>query len=438
MKTRTREESVFARRLLAAVSVAALTVGIGACGNTDSWVDAAPAEGWPAQYGDASNSGYTAATGASKLKLQWTRSTKGTLGSGPALGARGYLALNAQTPAGCSFMQWESGNGRQRWCTRLVQGGGFGGPLFDRFDNIYVGQPGAIISFPTTQWTRWRKPVIGMPTTPRFLGDGHLLVSTHLGQMLVFDTHRGAVVGTALDLVDGVDPADATRGLADCAAARPGCPVAAAPAFSESSATAVISVWQPGAPVAGLVGLKYRGGQLAREWTSDAVTAGVLASPVLSADGGTVYVNGRDQRLWALQATDGKVKWSVPLGFTAQTPPAVTPQGLVVSGGGPDTRLAAFRDAGNHADPAWRRDDVTPLSSATLAGSGVGYALVALPPQNGGPGMSLLVFDTKDGHTVNSYPLPAATGTAVGVSLGKDRRVVAVTGDGQIYTFDQE
>nr|WP_244892730.1 PQQ-binding-like beta-propeller repeat protein [Mycobacterium asiaticum] len=429
---------MFARRLLAAVSVAALTVGIGACGNTDSWVDAAPAEGWPAQYGDASNSGYTAATGASKLKLQWTRSTKGTLGSGPALGARGYLALNAQTPAGCSFMQWESGNGRQRWCTRLVQGGGFGGPLFDRFDNIYVGQPGAIISFPTTQWTRWRKPVIGMPTTPRFLGDGHLLVSTHLGQMLVFDTHRGAVVGTALDLVDGVDPADATRGLADCAAARPGCPVAAAPAFSESSATAVVSVWQPGAPAAGLVGLKYRGGQLAREWTSDAVTAGVLASPVLSADGGTVYVNGRDQRLWALQATDGKVKWSAPLGFTAQTPPAVTPQGLVVSGGGPDTRLTAFRDAGNHADPAWRRDDVTPLSSATLAGSGVGYALVALPPQDGGPGMSLLVFDTKDGHTVNSYPLPAATGTAVGVSLGKDRRVVAVTGDGQIYTFDQE
>ncbi|OBK96100.1 pyrrolo-quinoline quinone [Mycobacterium asiaticum] len=429
---------MFARRLLTAVSVAALAVGIGGCGNTDSWVDAAPAEGWPAQYGDASNSGYTSATGASKLKLRWTRSTKGSLGTGPALGARGYLALNAQTTGGCSFMQWESGNGRQRWCTRLVQGGGFGGPLFDRFDNIYVGQPGAIISFPTTQWTRWRKPVIGMPTTPRFLGDGHLLVSTHLGQMLVFDTHRGAVVGTALDLVDGVDPADATRGLADCAAARSGCPVAAAPAFSESSGTAVVSVWQPGAPAAGLVGLKYRGGQLAREWTSEAVTAGVLASPVLSADGGTVYVNGRDERLWALHATDGKVKWSVPLGFTAQTPPAVTPQGLVLSGGGPDTRLAAFRDAGDHADAAWRREDVTPLSSSTLAGSGVGYALVALPPQDGGPGMSLLVFDQKDGHTVNSYPLPAATGTAVGVSLGKDRRVVAATGDGQIYTFDQE
>ena len=146
-------------------------------------------------------------------------------------------------------MEWENNdNGRQRWCVRLVQGGGFGGPLFDGFDNLYVGQPGAILSFPPTQWTRWRKPVIGMPSTPRFLGGGHLLVSTHLGQVLVFDAHRGEVVGSPVDLVDGVDPADATRGLADCEPARQGCPVAAAPAFSAANGTVVLGVWQPGAP----------------------------------------------------------------------------------------------------------------------------------------------------------------------------------------------
>ncbi|OBK15733.1 PQQ-binding-like beta-propeller repeat protein [Mycobacterium asiaticum] len=429
---------MFARRLLTAASAALLTFGIGGCGKTDSWVDAAPAEGWPAQYGDAANSGYTSATGATKLVLRWTRSVKGSLAAGPALGARGYLALNAQNSAGCSLMEWEINNGRQRWCTRLVQGGGFGGPLFDRFDNLYVGQPGSIISFPTTQWTRWREPVIGMPTTPRFLPDGHLLVSTHLGQVLVFDTHRGAVVGTALDLVEGVDPADATRGLADCAPARSGCPVAAAPAFSDASGTVVISVWQPDAPTAGLVGLKYNGGQLSRVWTSDAVGGGAVGSPVLSADGNTVYVNGRDQRLWALHAPDGKPKWSVPLGFAAQTPPAVTPQGLIVSGAGAQARLVAFRDAGDRAELAWRRDDVTPLASTSLAGSGVGYAQVAGPPHDGGPGMSLLVFDPGDGHTVNSYPLPEATGSAIGVSIGKDRRVVTGTSDGQIYKFDPE
>ncbi|MCV7197312.1 pyrrolo-quinoline quinone [Mycobacterium angelicum] len=434
-----RSLELLARRLLAAVFAAALTIGLGGCGNTDSWVDASPALGWPAQYGDAANSSYTTTAGATKLTLRWTRSVKGSLAAGPALTPRGYLALNAQTPAGCSLMEWENNdNGRQRWCVRLVQGGGFAGPLFDNFDNLYVGQPGAIVAFPVTQWTRWRQPVIGMPTTPRFLGHGQLLVTTHLGQVLVFDAHRGMTVGTALDLVEGVDPKDATRGVADCAPARPGCPVAAAPAYSPVSETVVLGVWQPGAPAAGLVGLKYHPGQtplLVREWTSDAVGAGVIGSPVLSADGKTVYANGRDQRLWALNAADGKVKWSVPLDFLAQTPPAVTPQGLIVSGGGPDTRLAAFRDAGDHADPAWRRDDVTPLSTASLAGSDVGYTMVSGPAHDGGPGLSLLVFDPANGHTLNSYPLPAATGYPVGVSVGTDRRVVATTSDGQVYSF---
>ena len=126
---------------------------------------------------------------------------------------------------------------------------------------------------------------------------------------------------------------------------------------------------------------------------------------MLSADGSTVYVNGRDQRLWALHAADGKPKWSVPLGFLAQTPPAVTPQGLIVSGGGPDTRLAAFRDAGDHAEQIWRRDDVTPLSTSSLAGTGVGYTVASGPPKDGAPGMSLLVFDPTNGHTINSYPI---------------------------------
>ncbi|HYB80680.1 MAG TPA: PQQ-binding-like beta-propeller repeat protein [Mycobacterium sp.] len=427
------------RRWSAAVVAAVVTVGLGGCANTDSWVEASASQGWPAQYGDAANSSYTGTGGAAKLSLQWTRSVKGSLAAGPALSARGYLALNAQTPAGCSLMEWENNdNGRQRWCVRLFQGGGFAGALFDGFDNLYVGQPGAFLSFPVTQWTRWRQPVIGMPTTPRFLGHGQLLVITHLGQVLVFDAHRGMVVGSPLDLVEGIDPADATRGLPDCAPARAGCPVAAAPAFSAASGTVALGIWQPGAAGAGLVGLKFHPGQtplLTREWTSDAVSAGVIASPVLSADGSTVYVNGRDQRLWALHAVDGKVKWSVPLGFLAQTPPAVTPQGLIVSGGGPDTRLAAFKDAGNHADQVWRRDDVVPLSSSSLAGSRVGYTVVSGPPADGAPRMSLLVFDPGNGHTVNSYPLPAATGYPLGVSVGNDRRVVAATSDGQVYGY---
>ncbi len=424
------------RRLIVLASTALITGSLAGCGNTDSWVEAHAASGWPAQYGDAANSSYAGVAGADALNLEWSRSVKGELAAAVALGSGRYLAVNAQTPAGCSLMVWEAdNNARQRWCTRLWQGGGSSSPLFDGFDNLYVGQPGTMMSFPLTQWFRWRRPVIGMPTTPRILAPGHLLVVTHLGQVLLFDAQRGTVIGTPLDLVAGVDPTDSERGLADCRLGRPRCPVASAPAFAASTGVVVINVWQPGAPAPVLVGLKYNPKQrpvLSQAWTSDAVPGGVLAGPVASADGSTIYVNGRDDKLWALGAADGKPKWSTPLKFLPQTPPSVSPEGLMITGGGPDAKLVAIRDGGDHADVAWTRDDVVPLTTSSQAGTDVAYCVV----QNGENGQALLVFDPADGRTINSYPLPEATGWPVGVSVGHDRRVVTATSDGQVYGFE--
>ncbi|SEH87339.1 Outer membrane protein assembly factor BamB, contains PQQ-like beta-propeller repeat [Mycolicibacterium rutilum] len=421
--------------LAVSVLTALITPTLAACQNTDSWVEAKAADGWAAQYGDAANTSYEPTAGADTLRLEWVRSVKGDLGAAVALGSGDYLAVNAQTSAGCSLMVWETNNkARQRWCTRLVQGGGMSSPLFDGIDNVYIGQPGAMLSFPTTQWIRWRQPVIGMPTTPRILDSGHLLVVTHLGQVLVFDAHRGVVVGTPLDLVSGVDPKDSERGLADCQPARPRCPVAAAPAFSAATNVIVLSLWEPGADAPVLVGLRYRPGQsplLTREWTSDAVGGGPLASPVLSADGTTVYVNGRDDRLWALDTADGTAKWSVPLDFLAQTPPSVSADGLIVAGGGPGAKLTAIRDDGDRGEVQWTRDDVSPLSTSSQAGAEVAYTVT----RDGEDGQALLVFDPSDGRTVNTYPLPKASGWPVGVSIGHDRRVVTATSDGLVYGF---
>lgn len=422
------------RRLAALASTTLIIGALSGCGNTDAWVDAAPSLGWPAQYGDAANSSYSPTAGAVDLELAWSRSVKGDLGAAVALGSGNYLAVNAQTGGGCSVMVWETDNdGRQRWCTRLVQGGGFSSPLFDGFDNLYVGQPGAMLSFPPTQWIRWRQPVIGMPLTPRLLDAGQLLVVTHLGQVLVFDAHRGVVVGTPIDLVGDVDPTDPQRGLPDCAPQRPRCPVAAAPAFTAASNTVVLSVWQPGARQPNLIGLRYHPGQnplLTREWDSDVVAGGPIASPVLSADGSTVYVNGRDGKLWALDAADGKKKWSSPLQFLAQTPPTVAPGGVIIAGGGPATALMAIRDNGDSGEQIWRRDDINPLTTSSQAGPGVAYTVTG-----GRDGMALLSFDPADGHTLNTFDLPEATGFPVGVSIGHDRRVVTATSDGQVYGF---
>ena len=427
-------EGTTARRV-AAVAVAVLTVLIStSCGNTDTWVQARPAEGWSAQYADAGNSSYVPLDGARSLRLDWIRSVKGDVEAQAALGSGDFMAVNAQTAGGCSLMVWENDNrARQRWCARTWQGGGLSSPMFDGFDNLYVGQPGAIMSYPPTQWIRWRNPVIGLPMTPRLLSAGELLVITHLGQVLVYDAHRGDVDGTALDLVEGVDPTDSQRGLADCQLGRPRCPVAAAPAFSPATGVVVTTLWEPNAAAPEVVGLRYRQGQtplLAKDWTSTAVGGGPLSSPVLSADGNTVYVNGRDGHLWALNTDDGKAKWSVPLNFQPQTPPSVSPDGLIVAGGGPDTKLTAVKDRGDHADVAWKRDDAEPLSTSSQAGASAAYTVTSA-----GDGMALLVFDPADGHTLNTYPLPGAAGYPVGVSIGHDRRVVVAMSGGRIFGF---
>lgn len=433
--TRNRKGPVL-RRIIALATTAVVAGALAGCGSTDAWVDAHPASGWSAQYSDASNSSHSPVSGADTLRLEWGRSVKGSLAAQVALGSSNFLAVNAQTTSGCSLMVWETDNrGRQRWCTRLVQGGGFASPFFDSFDNLYIGQPGLVLSYPSTQWIRWRRQVIGMPMTARLLAPGALLVMTHLGQVLVFDAHRGTVTGNSLDLVAGLDPRDSQRGLEDCQAAGPECPVAAAPAFSAATGMVVATLWEPGADKPVLVGLRYQKGQtpqLTREWTSDAVGGGPLASPVLSADGSTVYVSGRDEHLWALDSADGTAKWSVPLNYLAQTPPSVTPDGVVIAGGGPGSQLTAVRDTSEAGEVLWTRDDTSPLTTSSLAG--LGYAVVR-DGSDDKPGLALAVFTLGDGNIVNTYPLPNATGWPVGVSIGHDGRVVTATSDGQVYGF---
>ena len=69
-------------------------------------------------------------------------------------------------------------------------------------------------------------------------------------------------------------------------------------------------------------------------------------------------------------------------------------------------------------------------TTASQAGPELAYTVAA-----DGDGMALLVFDTRDGSTVNSYPLERAAGFPVGVSLGSDRSVIAATSAGQVYGF---
>jgi hypothetical protein len=109
----------------------------------------------------------------------------------------------------------------------------------------------------------------------------------------------------------------------------------------------------------------------------------------------------------------------------------VSPQGVIVAGGGPGTKLVGVTDAGDGGRIAWSRADTEPLSTSSQAGARVAYTVV----RDGANGLALLAFDPTDGHTLNRYGLPEATGWPVGVSIGHDRRVVVATSDGQVYGF---
>jgi outer membrane protein assembly factor BamB len=94
--------------------------------------------------------------------------------------------------------------------------------------------------------------------------------------------------------------------------------------------------------------------------------------------------------------------------------------------------VVGFRDDGEHGDVVWRRDDVNALCTTSQAGADIGYTVI----RSGDKGLALFVFRTADGRTVNTYPLPQATGWPVGVSVAVDRRVITGTSDGQVYGFD--
>ena len=88
------------------------------------------------------------------------------------------------------------------------------------------------------------------------------------------------------------------------------------------------------------------------------------------------------------------------------------------------------QDAGDRAEVVWHRDDVSPLTPPAWPA-----AARPTPWWRATRGLSLLVFNPADGHTLNSYPLPGADGFPVGVSVGNDRRVVATTSAGQVYSL---
>ena len=83
----------------------------------------------------------------------------------------------------------------------------------------------------------------------------------------------------------------------------------------------------------------------------------------------------------------------------------MSPDGLIVAGGGPGAKLVAVRDKGDHGDVAWTRDDVVPLSTSSRAGTGVGYTVA-----KDGETVRPLWCSTRRRPHAQQLSLPQATG----------------------------
>ena len=100
----------------------------------------------------------------------------------------------------------------------------------------------------------------------------------------------------------------------------------------------------------------------------------------------TVYVSGgRSNQLYALDASTGRIKWSVPLGGIANLSPAYAGGKIFV--GAADQKLYALDTSGN---VSWSVSMADPFRSAPLAENGLVYISAS---------SSVLAIEAQTGHT---------------------------------------
>lgn len=428
--------------LRAAVLASTAAVALSGCAGGGGTSDVLSEGGWPGRYSDARNSSTATADGLDDLSAAWARPLGGLVGSPAGVARNGQIAVTASTDAGCNLFSFQIDNGRKRWCTRLAPGATTVTPVSDGNANIYVGEDGGMFSFNEHGQRRWRIPVSGTPRSAQFASDGKLVVVTHFGQVNIINPQTGQLVAPLFDLVpipavgDGqnVPRLASDHGLPACFGGSPDCPVATTPAVDLATDRIFVTLWRPGADRASLVAMRYTSGDNAsvvEEWSTDDLPGGAVTSPVLSADGATVYVHDGDGTLWAVDSTTGTPRWSHRLDYSPATGPAVTGDGLLLlAAGGDEGALTALRDNGDGAEMVWQRTDVTQHAVPAVTSNGLGYSIVG-----GADGLAALVFDTSDGHSIDEEPITEATGFPVGTAVGPDGEFVATTHGGDVVVL---
>ncbi|MGW4478716.1 outer membrane protein assembly factor BamB family protein [Rhodococcus triatomae] len=430
------------RRVVRSTAVALATVSAlvtAGCGSNPQTPGIYSPAGWPGMHADARNSDTSPVTGSRSVAPAWSRPLGAPTSTYASVAATGQIFVTTSAENGCTIWSFDMDSGRKRWCTRLGPGGALSTPLVDKATNVYIGEDGAMNSFNEHGQLRWRTVVSGTPVTAQFTGDGNLLFVTHFGVVSVLDPQNGREVVPSYQLIpaptadqaQNVPLVPAAQGLDSCFLGSPECPVAHTPAIDLDSGRFYLTVWRPGAPSAALVGMRYADGRLTEEWSTATLPGGATSSPVISADGSTVYANDGDGALWAVDAHTGEPRWHHDIGYDAAAGPSVSSDGLIIPAGGRDGRLLALRDNGDSADVVWERSDLLQLGVPAQTAGDTGYTVV----REGTDGLAMLTFDTTTGETADTDTLPGAAGFTVGTSIGPDGEVLTQTLIGELFVL---
>lgn len=421
------------RALTLGATVAAAAVLV-SCSPDDTWVHADDSAAWPGMYGDSRNNSYADRDAAPSLVPAWNRDLVGPNTVQPAISNRGIVSVTARTEAGCSTFNLELTVGRKTYCRRDAPGADLQAPVVDQFDYTYLGVPGWLYSFNADNQVRWRYPTAGSPLWIKLAGDNTVLAVTHLGQMVLVDTHDGVAAGAAIGLFPKISADANGAGLQDCATAGPGCPVSGPPAVDTDAERAFVVV---GGATPKTMAVDYGakdGDRHDLRYAWERTDLAAVGSPALSADRSTLYVNLRDQKLAALDAKTGDTKWTHDLGYQSTQPPSVSPDGTIISAapGLHRASLVALKDEGSSAREAFKRTDVAVISPVTQIRGGIGYAVVR---SWAAVKSELIEFRTDTGTTLRTFELPDSVTSASGVSIGPDGELVTVGNDGTVFAF---
>ncbi|MGW0174807.1 outer membrane protein assembly factor BamB family protein [Rhodococcus sp. NPDC003322] len=430
------------RRVLrsAAVALTATTALVTAgCGSDSQVIGNYSPGGWPAMHADARNSDTSPVTGSRSISLDWSRPLGAPTATYASVAATGQIFVTTRSDNGCNLFSFQMETGRKRWCTRLGPGVAASTPLVDSATNVYIGEDGAMNSFNEHGQLRWRTVVSGTPLSAQFTGDGNLLFVTHFGVVSVLSPQTGKEIVPSYQLIPAptADQAQnvplpaAAQGLDKCFFGSAECPVANTPAIDLSTGRFYLTLWRPGRPQADLVAMRYQGGALTEEWSSDVLPGGSASSPDISADGATVYVNDNEGALWALDASTGEPRWHHDIGYAAAGSPSTSGDGLIIPAGGRDGHLLALRDRGDHAEVIWERKDLLHLGVPAQTAGGTAYTAV----REGEDGLAVITFDTATGETVDQDTLPGGTGFTVGTSIGPGGEVLTPTLIGELFVL---